>query len=81
MSPLKYVNNVKTPTLFIHSIEDYRCPIWEALQMYTALKCRGVDTKLVAFKGENHELSRSGKPLHRLRRLNEITQWMEKYLK
>lgn len=81
MSPLKYVNHVKTPTLFIHSIEDYRCPVWEALQMYTALKCRKVETKLVAFKGENHELSRSGKPLHRLRRLNEITQWMEKYLK
>ncbi len=79
-SPLKYANNVKTPTLFIHSTEDYRCPISEAIQMYTVLKCRGVETKLVGFIGENHDLSRSGKPHHRLRRLTEITAWMDHYL-
>jgi len=33
------------------------------------------------FHGENHELSRSGKPDHRTRRLKEITDWMDKYLK
>lgn len=81
MSPLKYANQVVTPTLFIHSTEDYRCPIPEAIQLYTVLKCRGVESRLVAFKGENHELSRSGKPLHRLKRLSEITNWMESHLK
>lgn len=81
MSPLKYINNAVTPTLFIQSTEDYRCPFTEAIQMYTALRCRGVETKLVGFKGENHSLSRSGKPLHRLRRLHEITMWMENHLK
>ncbi len=81
MSPLKYSNEAVTPTLFIHSIEDYRCPIDEAIQYYTVLKCRGIETRLVGFKGENHELSRSGKPLHRLRRLNEITNWMDSHLK
>ena len=80
MSPLKYVNNAVTPTLFIHSTEDYRCPVPEALQMYTALKCRGVESKIVMFKGENHELSRSGKPAHRIKRLTEITQWMDNHL-
>lgn len=81
MSPLKYANNVKTPLLFIHSLEDYRCTLPEALQYYTTIKCRGIDTKIVIFKGENHELSRSGKPLHRIKRLSEITSWMNKYLK
>ena len=80
MSPLKYVNNAVTPTLFIHSTEDYRCPVPEALQMYTALKCRGVESKIVLFKGENHELSRSGKPTHRIKRLTEITSWMDNHL-
>ena len=80
MSPLKYANNVKTPLLFIHSIEDYRCTLPEALQYFTAIRCNGIDTKIVAFKGENHELSRSGKPLHRIKRLEEITAWMNKYL-
>jgi len=79
MSPLKYANSANTPTLFIHSYEDYRCPIQEAMQMYTVLKCRGIDSKIVGFKGENHELSRSGKPTHRSKRLLEITTWINKY--
>ena len=78
-SPLKYAGNVTTPTLFIHSDADYRCPIEQGLQLYTALVQRGVPARLCWFKGENHELSRSGKPKHRLRRLTEITNWMEKY--
>ena len=78
-SPLKYAANVKTPTLFIHSDEDYRCPLEQGLQMYTALVDRGVEARLCLFHGENHELSRSGKPKHRVRRLTEITNWFEKY--
>ena len=80
-SPLKFANNVKTPLLFIHAFEDYRCPIDQAYQFYTALICRGVPTRMVAFKGENHELSRSGKPKHRSKRLGEITAWIERYTK
>ena len=80
-SPLRYAGNVKTPTLFIHSDEDYRCPMAEGLQMYTALVHRGIPARLCCFHGENHELSRSGKPQHRVRRLQEITDWIEKYTK
>ena len=78
-SPLCYAGNVTTPTLFIHSDEDYRCPMAEGIQMYTALADRGVPTRLCLFHGENHELSRSGKPAHRVRRLQEITDWFGKY--
>lgn len=49
--------------------------------MYTALVDRGVPARLCCFHGENHELSRSGKPQHRVRRLKEITDWIEKYTK
>lgn len=80
-SPLKYADQCKTPTLFIHSDQDYRCWIPEAYQMFTALKLHGVDSRMVVFHGETHELSRSGKPKHRIRRLTEITNWFEKYLK
>lgn len=78
-SPLKYADQVKTPTLFIHSEEDYRCWLTEGLQMFTALKYHNVDSRLCLFKGENHELSRSGKPKHRLRRLTEIDEWFDKF--
>lgn len=80
-SPLKYADKAVTPTLFIHSEEDYRCWLAEGLQMFTALKYHGVDARLCMFRGENHELSRSGKPKHRIRRLKEITEWFDKYLK
>ena len=81
VSPLKYAERVVTPTLFIHSYEDYRCGFAEAIQMFSALKVRGVDTKICLFKGENHELSRSGTPKNRLSRMREILAWMDRYLK
>lgn len=49
--------------------------------MFAALKYHGVTSEMVLLKGENHELSRSGKPLHRQRRLKEILRWFETYLK
>lgn len=79
-SPLKYADRCVTPTLFIHSDEDYRCWMAEGLQMYTALKVHGCQARLCLFHGENHELSRSGKPRHRMRRLEEITAWFDHYL-
>lgn len=80
-SPLKYADQVRTPTLFIHSEQDYRCWLPEGIQMFTALKYFGVDARLCMFRGENHELSRSGKPKHRVRRLKEISDWFDKYLR
>jgi dipeptidyl aminopeptidase/acylaminoacyl peptidase len=79
-SPIRYVKNVKTPTLIIHSEEDYRCPMEQGEQFYTALKYLGVPTEFVRFPGENHELSRSGKPKHRQARLEHILRWFETYL-
>ncbi len=78
-SPMKYALQVHTPLLFIHSDSDYRCPIEQAMQFYTILKENGLDTQLIWFKGETHELSRSGKPQARIKRLESITDWFEKY--
>ena len=80
-SPLKYADKCTTPTLFIQSDEDYRCWMADALQMFTALRMHGVPTRVCLFHGENHELSRNGKPKHRVRRLKEITRWFDRYLK
>ena len=80
-SPLKYADQVRTPTLFIHSDEDYRCPLAEGMQMMQAIAQRGVETRMCLFHGENHELSRSGKPKHRIRRLKEMTDWFDAHTK
>lgn len=79
-SPLKYVKNVKTPTLFLNSDEDYRCPVEEGMQMFHALMSHGVESRMVVFHGENHELSRSGRPKNRLSRLQEIQTWFDGHL-
>ena len=79
-SPIRYVENVRTPTLIIHSEEDHRCPMEQAEQFFTALKFLGVPTELVRFPGENHNLSRSGKPKHREQRLNHMIRWFKTYL-
>lgn len=50
-------------------------------ELFTALTLLGVPTRACLFKGEDHELSRSGKPRHRVRRLKELVQWMDAWLK
>jgi len=80
-SPLKLANKIKTPTLFLHGDNDYKCFPMESYQMFTALKLNKIDTKMLVFHGENHELSRTGKPINRYLRIMEITEWMNKYLK
>ena len=79
-SPLAYADKAKTPTLFIQSDEDYRCWMGDAVQMLQALLMHGVPARMCLFHGENHELSRSGKPRHRVRRLKEITSWFDEWL-
>lgn len=81
VSPLKYAPNADTPTLLIESDEDYRCYQSGAIQMFNALCENGTPARLAFFHGENHELSRSGKPQNRVLRLKEILGWFERYLK
>jgi hypothetical protein len=80
-SPLKYANNCHTPLLLIHSEEDYRCHYTEAIQMFTALKYLGVESKVCLIRGENHSLSRTGRPVQRIKRLYEILRWFDAHLK
>ncbi|WP_176222162.1 S9 family peptidase [Tuberibacillus sp. Marseille-P3662] len=78
-SPIRYARNVDTPMNIIHSEEDYRCPMEQAEQWYVALTRLGVETRFVRFQGENHELSRAGKPENRITRLQEISDWFDRY--
>lgn len=79
-SPIRHARNVATPLLIIHSDEDYRCPIEQAEQFYVALKRLGKTVEFLRFSGENHELSRSGRPVNRIERLGAIVGWFERHL-
>lgn len=81
VSPLSYVEQMKTPLLILHSEEDYRCPISQAEELYASLKKLKREVVFVRFPGESHELSRSGKPWHRVLRLQKIVEWFETRLR
>ena len=81
VSPITYVANVTTPLMLIEGEADMRTP--PALggeQMFRALKYLRKPTVMVRFPDETHELSRSGKPWHRVERLRHIVGWFDKYL-
>jgi acylaminoacyl-peptidase len=79
-SPIMYVRNVETPLLLVHSEQDLRCPIGQAEEFFVALKKLKKTVVMVRFPGENHELSRSGKPKHRVERLEYILAWFDRYI-
>ncbi len=79
-SPMKNVDKIKTPLLIIHSDEDYRCPLEQAMQLFTRLKINKVKAKMLIYKGENHDLSRSGKVQSRVSRLEQILLWLKENL-
>ena len=79
-SPMARVDQVRTPTLVIHSEEDLRCPVEQGQRYFTALKQLGVEAAFLVFPGENHELSRSGTPHHRRQRFDQILHWWSRHL-
>jgi len=79
-SPLSRAHEVTTPCLFIHSEEDYRCPIEQAEQFFAVLVERGVEAEMLRFPGSGHELSRSGKPRYRRERFEAIVDWHRRHL-
>ena len=79
-SPLKYAKNVKTPTLILHSDNDFRVPLEQGEQWFRALKHFGVTTEMVMFPRENHNLTRTGEPRHLVESLNWQLYWFDRFL-
>jgi len=80
-SPITHIAKVTTPLMLIEGEADYRTPPADGgEQMFRALKFLKKPTVMVRFPDESHELSRSGKPWHRVERLQHIVGWFDKYL-
>jgi dipeptidyl aminopeptidase/acylaminoacyl peptidase len=81
LSPITYVANIHTPLMLIEGEADFRTPPGAGgEQMFRALKYLKRPVVMVRFPDETHELSRSGKPWHRIERLRHIVGWFDKYL-
>jgi dipeptidyl aminopeptidase/acylaminoacyl peptidase len=79
-SPVSYVRDMTTPVLILHSEDDLRCPISQAEELFVALRLLRRDPVMYRFPGENHELSRSGAPRHRITRAELILDWFRRHL-
>ena len=79
-SPLTYVENITTPLLITHSMEDHRCDVTEAEMLYKALKGLRRPVEMILFPGESHGLSRKGTPSRRVARLHIMRDWFVRHL-
>ena len=80
-SAITFVENIRTPMLFILGEDDSRTPPDSGgEQLFRALKFLKRPTAIAFFPRETHELSRSGEPWHRIERLDHIVHWFDKYL-
>jgi dipeptidyl aminopeptidase/acylaminoacyl peptidase len=77
-SPLSLVGNVQTPTLVVVGSEDYRTPVSESEQYYTALQLRGVPTALVKVPGASHG-GISSRPSQSGAKAGAILAWFERW--
>ena len=79
-SPLTYARDIHTPVLILHSEDDWRCPMVQAELLYVALKQLRRDVEFVRFPDENHEMSRAGRPSHRVSRFEVILDYFGRKL-
>ena len=78
LSPLSLVGEVETPTLVVVGSEDYRTPVSESEQYYTALRLRGVPTALVKVPGASHG-SIAARPSQSAAKAAAILAWFDRY--
>lgn len=79
-SPINFAQNVHTPLLILHSEEDTRAPSDQTITEFSVLKILGQKVTFIDVPSENHDLSRTGAPIHRVERLNILARWMNAYL-
>ena len=76
-SPMKYVKNVRTPTMIMHGQVDTRVPLAQAQEFYMALKEMKVPVEFVVYPRENHGFT---EPRHQMDRVRRYVRFFAKYL-
>ncbi|MEM8526211.1 MAG: S9 family peptidase [Bacteroidota bacterium] len=76
-SPLSLVGNVVTPTMLLTGEQDYRTPMSETVQYYTALKLRKIQTSLVRIQNSGHGIAST--PSNLMAKVMYILAWFEEY--
>jgi dipeptidyl aminopeptidase/acylaminoacyl peptidase len=76
-SPHRFAENIKTPTLVITNELDFRVPVDQGLQLFTALRRNGVPSEALSFTDEGHWVL---KPQNSKFWHETVFAWIKKYL-
>ena len=76
-SPSRFVTNFQTPTLVIHGEQDFRVPVTQGMQLFTALQLREVPSKFLHFPDEGHWIR---KPRNSILWYETVTDWLQKWI-
>src|SRR5205809_495372 len=77
-SPIRFIKNVKAPTLVIVGERDAECPASQSYEFWHALKTLGVPTHLIVYPGEGHLFI---DPKNQADRMDQTVAWFDKYLR
>jgi dipeptidyl aminopeptidase/acylaminoacyl peptidase len=75
-NPSAYVDKWRTPMLVTQGELDYRVPYAQSLAAFTTLQRRGIASKLIMFKDEDHHIR---KPDNLLFWYQEVFAWLAQY--
>lgn len=76
-SPHLFADRIRTPTLVITNELDFRVPVDQGLQLFTALRRQGVPAEALVFPDEGHWVL---KALNSRRWHESVFGWINKYL-
>lgn len=80
LSPIFSSQSVSTPILFIHSVEDYRCPLDQSIMFYQTLKLLGKEAYIAVFRRGEHDHALNASPVHQAKRHKVMVQFFESKL-
>lgn len=80
LSPLSYVEDVTAPVLILHGEADYRCPVGQAEEWFTALRRLGREVEMVRYPGGSHLFIVNGLPSHRIDYARRVVDWLTSHV-
>ena len=76
-SPSEFVEQFRTPTLVVHGELDYRVPVTQAMQLFTALQLREVPSQFLHFPDEGHWIL---KPRNAVHWYQTVIDWLDRWV-
>lgn len=76
-APITYVKNIKTPLLILHGENDYRVPVSQSYELYTALRQQNKQVKFFVLPQQAHVPT---DPTVISESINQVDSWLKRAL-